>query len=383
MDVLTEIQLRNLKNHVYKATGTSILEPAMQVFWRWLVEQIPTSWAPNTLTLVGLALNVVSSVLLFIYSSDGVAEAPRLVYLFVSLCLFVYQSLDAIDGKQARRTKSNTPLGELFDHGCDSVSTVFVMSTTCVALRMGQEPMLLLFAVCLAEICFYVAHWQTYVSGTLKFGRIDVTEGQFAAITIHVVSFIIGPSFWDKEIPLIGPIRYLVAFGTFAPCIYFIFVSIHYILQGGTGKNKSTVAGTSTIFPAVPIGLVKIVQVMISCKSSVYTDSPCLFLVTFGLVSAKVTNRLVVAHMTKSTLSVWDSSLYGPAALFLNQYFNSIIPEYYLLWACFVYATYDLLRYSIRVCQQICRYLNIYCFNITSCPKPEKTNGRHTHQSTK
>ena len=37
--------------------------------------------------------------------------------------LFIYQSLDAIDGKQARRTNSNSPLGELFDHGCDALST--------------------------------------------------------------------------------------------------------------------------------------------------------------------------------------------------------------------------------------------------------------------
>ena len=31
--------------------------------------------------------------------------------------------MDAIDGKQARRTNSNNPLGELFDHGCDALST--------------------------------------------------------------------------------------------------------------------------------------------------------------------------------------------------------------------------------------------------------------------
>jgi phosphatidylglycerophosphate synthase len=39
------------------------------------------------------------------------------------LGLFLYQTLDAIDGKQARRTGSSSPLGELFDHGCDAVST--------------------------------------------------------------------------------------------------------------------------------------------------------------------------------------------------------------------------------------------------------------------
>lgn len=30
--------------------------------------------------------------------------------------LFIYQSFDAIDGKQARRTGTSGPLGELFDH---------------------------------------------------------------------------------------------------------------------------------------------------------------------------------------------------------------------------------------------------------------------------
>ncbi len=42
--------------------------------------------------------------------------------MLAGLCLFAYQSLDAIDGKQARRTGSATPLGELFDHGCDALS---------------------------------------------------------------------------------------------------------------------------------------------------------------------------------------------------------------------------------------------------------------------
>ena len=36
--------------------------------------------------------------------------------------LFIYQSLDAIDGKQARRTGSSSPLGEVFDHGVFTVS---------------------------------------------------------------------------------------------------------------------------------------------------------------------------------------------------------------------------------------------------------------------
>ena len=50
-------------------------------------------------------------------------KVPQWACLLCALGLFIYQSLDAIDGKQARRTGTSTPLGELFDHGCDSLST--------------------------------------------------------------------------------------------------------------------------------------------------------------------------------------------------------------------------------------------------------------------
>lgn len=49
-------------------------------------------------------------------------QAPSWAYLQAALGLFIYQTLDATDGKQARRTGSSTPLGELFDHGCDAFS---------------------------------------------------------------------------------------------------------------------------------------------------------------------------------------------------------------------------------------------------------------------
>lgn len=43
--------------------------------------------------------------------------------------LWAYSSLDAIDGKQARRTGTSGPLGELFDHGCDALNLVVFISS--------------------------------------------------------------------------------------------------------------------------------------------------------------------------------------------------------------------------------------------------------------
>ncbi|XP_052800711.1 choline/ethanolaminephosphotransferase 1-like [Mya arenaria] len=377
-ELLTTKQIKSLKEHKYKAEGQSFSEPLMQMYWKWLVEQIPLTWAPNTLTLVGLLMNVISTLFLIIYSPDGNSEAPRWVYFFCAIGLFVYQSLDAIDGKQARRTQTNTPLGELFDHGCDSLSTVFVMLGCCLALKLGQNPMVLMFEVCLSEVCFYMAHWQTYVSGTLKFGKIDVTEGQFTVIAIYLFCAI-SPAFFDNNLPIIGiPLRFVCVICSSIPSFFFIYKTSTMILQGGAGKNKSTVAGSSTIFPIVPIGLVIGLQVIIATKTSIYTDQPSLYLLSFGFVVSKVTNSLVVAHMCKSEMHLLDWSLMGPMMLFMNQYFNSKIPENFLLWIVFILSAQGWLTYSYRICGEICAHLNIYCFNITETPSGNKgaTNGQ-------
>lgn len=378
METLTQSQLKKLKEHKYSASGTSLVEPYMQIYWRWLVEQIPTSWAPNTLTIFGLILNIATSSLLFVFSPDGKSDAPRVVYLLCAIGLFLYQSLDAIDGKQARRTGTNTPLGELFDHGCDSVSTVFVGLGTTVALNMGRDPDWMMYEVFAATYLFYMAHWQTYVTGTLRFGRFDVTETQLMIIGVYLIDFLFGSSFWDITFPIIGmSFRKGAMLFSLFPQVYQFGTNFSVIMQGGSGKNKSTIAGTSTIFPVLPIVLVLALGVIIAQKSpsGVYDNHPCFFLICFGLVGAKVTNRLVVAQMTKSEMDLFDSSFLGPAMLFLNQYFNCILNEYLVLWFMFIYVTQDLVRYSQSVCTQICDFLGIYCFDITSKPILSK-NGK-------
>lgn len=53
-----------------------------------------------------------------------------------------------------------------------------------------------------AVTLFYCAHWQTYVSGTLHFGRIDVTEAQYIIIAIQLISATFGSSVWSTKVVL-------------------------------------------------------------------------------------------------------------------------------------------------------------------------------------
>ena len=76
-EVLSQSQLKNLKDHQYSATGQSLIEPWFQAFWRWLIEKVPLTWAPNSITLVGLIINILTTLLLVICSPDGSTEVKN------------------------------------------------------------------------------------------------------------------------------------------------------------------------------------------------------------------------------------------------------------------------------------------------------------------
>lgn len=207
--LLSPGQLKRLSEHKYSCTTNSLLDGLLQPWWNWLVSKVPLWLAPNLITILGLIVNIVTTLILVYYSPDARIEAPRWACFLCAFGLFVYQSLDAIDGKQARRTGTSTPLGELFDHGCDSISTVFVALSACIAVQLGYYPTWMFFQCFCAMTLFYCAHWQTYVSGSLRFGKVDVTEAQFTIITIHLISAIFGPKVWMMEVVPILTIFYL------------------------------------------------------------------------------------------------------------------------------------------------------------------------------
>ncbi|XP_022083677.1 cholinephosphotransferase 1-like [Acanthaster planci] len=366
-DLLSQGQLKRLKEHKYSAEGTSLFDAPMQVFWRWLIEQIPKTIAPNTITMAGLALNILGAVILMMFSPTATEPAPGWAYITAALTLFIYQALDAIDGKQARRTQTSTPMGELFDHGCDSVSIVFVSLAFGISVQLGEWPELLFLSTVLSIIMFYTAHWQTYVSGTLHFGMFDVTESQLTLIVIFSLSAFFGPQIWAFKV--LGVELKVAVFAAGIVLALISFVNYFRVILGGGGKGKdgSTVADTSVIAPALHIGFVILLAVIIKQKSrtGLYDNQPCIYLLTFGLVASKITNKLVVAHMTKSAMDLLDTVFIGPGLLFLNQYFDTPLPEHLLLWIALIYCMADLVRYAILVCLQISVNLGIYCFDIT------------------
>ena len=67
--------------------------------------------APNLITLLGLLLPGATTLMMIRLDTTYSQELPPWLLLLAALCLFLYQTFDAIDGKQARRTGTSSPLG--------------------------------------------------------------------------------------------------------------------------------------------------------------------------------------------------------------------------------------------------------------------------------
>lgn len=74
---MTKAQLNNLKCHKYSATGSTLIDPFIQPFWRSVASKLPSNLAPNMITLIGLLFNVAGFTAIAMYAGGGATdEAP-------------------------------------------------------------------------------------------------------------------------------------------------------------------------------------------------------------------------------------------------------------------------------------------------------------------
>jgi ethanolaminephosphotransferase len=187
---------------------------------------------------MSLACGVACYFLFQYHSPDFMDMPPSWVFYLTSFLMFFYLILDGLDGKQARRTGSSSPLGQLFDHGCDSICCFVSHHATargceaCEAmLRRANShlPSFILGAsISLFQLCgifmsstlqlgshrsaaivlflhilpFYTSNWEEYCTGVMRFGAIGITEGQLLICFLLAITGYIGVDAWNTPIPL-------------------------------------------------------------------------------------------------------------------------------------------------------------------------------------
>ncbi|RKF73771.1 putative CDP-alcohol phosphatidyltransferase class-I family protein C22A12.10 [Golovinomyces cichoracearum] len=215
MAYIRQAELPNLKNYRYSGVDHSLISYyVLKPFYnKVVIKCFPMRMAPNLITLSGFGFIIINVLTLFYYNPTLDHDCPPWVYVSWAVGLFLYQTFDAVDGAQARRTHQSGPLGELFDHGVDALNTslgVLIFAAS-LNLGMGWKTIMALFS---AQLTFYVQTWEEYHTKTLTLGIVNgPVEGVLILISIYLfTAFKGGASFWQQSvfdaIGLKGPVSF-------------------------------------------------------------------------------------------------------------------------------------------------------------------------------
>lgn len=298
-------------------------------------------------------------------------EAPRWVYLFNCICLFFYQTMDALDGKQARRTGTSSPLGELFDHGCDALTTIFVALTVASTVRLGNG-ILLYLAVLSLLIPFYTTQWEEYFTGTLVLGYIGVTEGQILSMSLYLAAFIRGPDVFSTTIPLFGLTLSLttwIALFCIISGIGQTFWNVSIVIKLASEKKLKLSTAIKFITPLILI-------IAISCfwhvmRPECIVETPHTFHLMLGLAIANFVGRIIVYRVCSLDASLFLELLVPLIICSTISIFTSsaYISTKSLVYICLLIYFLLYMNFALSIINQMTKHLNIRCLVI---PTPNK-----------
>lgn len=113
------------------------------------------------------------------------------LWFAIPFLLIAYLIGDALDGVQARKTKTGSPLGEFMDHFLDCFvnAELFIPFLVCYK---AANPYLIFLVLVKAYITQAAAFWERYKNGHMYFGRFSTSETIIGLALIITVSYFSG-----------------------------------------------------------------------------------------------------------------------------------------------------------------------------------------------
>lgn len=216
-----------------------------------LVRLMPTWLAPNTITFLGLAFSIAGYILVHIYAPTFKEPCPSWLWLVLAACTFAYQTLDNIDGKQARRTNSSSALGLFIDHGADALNIILTSQNAMALLQLGQrETCWATLAIWTATSTpFFFATWEEHFTGSLYLGLFNgPTDGVLIVCASYVVTALSSPGFWSGQCVL-GMSRAECMIFFYLVCVFFTVSANIYSVQQKLSSSRHLGAGLSLTIP--------------------------------------------------------------------------------------------------------------------------------------
>lgn len=321
--------LANLRQYKYSGVDKSVMSNyVMCYWWNFVVTLLPMWLAPNVVTLAGFLISVSSTILIVYFreldtyvfsgglgsSHTEAGQYPPWVWYYAAATLFAYQTLDAVDGKQARRTKSGSPLGELFDHGCDAFITPLLQINLCTAL--GVSGFLRYFVCGVVNSGLLFAIWEQFVTGTLDFGYITgPTEGILITCFIFIMTGLHGVAVWDQPMPMswssthpsfpfeLSSWRSLLVVFVVAAGAATILTNVFHVATRSSVHKTRGVACISLLPSVVAFAVFTMYYYR---RHDVFDANPFAGEVSFGFLTSYCATRLTVARLCQMPYRPWS-----------------------------------------------------------------------------
>lgn len=262
----------------------------------FLVELLPLWLAPNLITLIGLILVGGSHILFMFLCPRLEGEAPWWAMVVAAITLFMYQTLDNLDGKQARRTNSSSPLGLLFDHGCDALNVSVGTMTMVSILQMGATWKTLGFVLS-GHFAFVFATWEEYYSGSLVLPVFNgPTEGILIGIALKLFTAVVGVDFWKQELIEGVQNNSLFVIITMIGSFCTLTVNVRNALYAVRLNQDSVFVALTRLLPFVILNTLAGLWALYS-PSDIFSQQPRMFLWMLGLLNSKLVLHLMLAHL--------------------------------------------------------------------------------------
>ena len=344
---------------------------------KFLVEFIPTYVAPNTITTIGLSCTALSHLLCLLYSPSFSTPLPPWLCYFAGFILFAYQTIDNLDGRQARRTSSSSPLGLLFDHGVDAINVTISTMVMMNVLQVGTSPKLF-YLWSTVFIPFVCATWEEYYTGSLVLAEVNgPTDGVFLCILFCLIAGW-NPAFWTASFQHNFPLLAYTPIGPLATHWFVIgggWLSVAATVLGNcreVAKRTSLLSASVTLLPFLALHLSALAWLTYS-PSSVFLRHPRVFLFACGFLFCNLVCKLMLAHITAQTYRPWRTVLLpwltGVGLVFASTWLRKggmgVIGEDALLWCLLLLNAGFWLHFTVNVIIEIKGILGIHAFSIT------------------
>jgi ethanolaminephosphotransferase len=295
--------------------------------------------------------------------------------------------MDNVDGKQARRTGTSSGLGELFDHGIDSLNCTLASLCETAAMGFGTSPVGV-FTALVPCLPMFFSTWETYHTHTLYLGVFNgPTEGLIIACAIMILSGLYGPEIWNQPLSTLIDPSYiptiLLPLGSSSVRDLWVPIIVYSVFCGHVPFCVYNVAKARRAknLPVLPVFLEWAPMAVYTFSIGMWLYSPhstlmrenhlVLFCLTMSFVFGRMTTKIILAHLTRQPFPYWTVMLWplvGGVVLGNLPLLGlpAVTPdiELFYLRAYFVFAVIAYFRWAYLVIDSICNYLGINCLTI-------------------